>query len=153
MIAFGRIFGADPRLAFLASHNGTGMRAVIDAVRQGRLSANPKIAVSNNADSAALHFASKYGLVAVHLSQKKLGREKDLDAELLSLLVSQDVDIVVLSGYLRRLGPKVLRHFAGRILNVHPSLLPSFGGKACTEWKCTARFSPLAKLRAGRPYT
>ncbi|MCR9062115.1 MAG: phosphoribosylglycinamide formyltransferase [Rhodobacteraceae bacterium] len=116
-------------LGFFASHNGTGMRAVVKAIRSGVLLANPKVVISNNASAPALDFASENRIAAFHVSQRALGADRDLDAELLRILVSQEVDIIVLSGYLRKLGPKILRHFGGSILNVHPSLLPKFGGK------------------------
>ena len=116
-------------LGFFASHNGTGMRAVVEACRRGALHAESRIVISNNSAASALDYASDNRMVAVHVSQTSLGAERDLDAELLRLLVAQDVDLIVLSGYLRKLGPKVLGHFSGRILNVHPSLLPLFGGQ------------------------
>lgn len=105
------------------------MRVVVEAIRRGELHANPRVVISNNADASALGFASSNQMKAVHASRTSLGPNGELDAELLRILISQRVDIVVLSGYLRRLGPKVLRYFSGRILNVHPSLLPLFGGK------------------------
>lgn len=116
-------------LGFFASHNGSGMKAVVAAIRTDQLSANPTVVISNNASSGALEFASDNDFAAYHVSQTSLGRKTNLDAELLQILMAHHVDVIVLSGYLRKLGPKVLRQFAGRILNVHPTLLPKFGGK------------------------
>lgn len=116
-------------LGFLASHNGSGMKAVVAAIHAGQLSANPKVAISNNAGSGALEFASGTGIAALHVSRTNLGNGKSLDAELLRILMAHNVDVIVLSGYLRKLGPKILSQFNRRILNVHPTLLPKFGGK------------------------
>lgn len=116
-------------LGFLASHNGSGMKAVVAAIHADRLSADPKVVISNNAESDALEFASRNDIAALHISQTNLGSSRSLDTELLRILVTQNVDMIVLSGYLRKLGPKVLRQFNRRILNVHPTLLPKFGGK------------------------
>lgn len=116
-------------LGFFASHSGSGMKVVVDAIRTGTLSAKPKVLISNNADADALSFATRNGFAALHMSQTSLGVDKDLDTELLQVLKSHGVEIIVLSGYLRKLGPKVLDHFDRPILNVHPTLLPKFGGK------------------------
>lgn len=116
-----------PRLGFLASHGGSGMRAVALACRAGEVDAEPVVAVSNNSHAPALGWAREHGLRAVHLSSVTHPDPADLDAAMLAALA--DVDLVVLSGYMRKVGPGVLARFAGRLVNVHPSLLPAFGGR------------------------
>ncbi|PYE53309.1 phosphoribosylglycinamide formyltransferase [Deinococcus yavapaiensis] len=114
-------------LAFLASHGGSGMRAVVRACREGRLNATPTLVISNNSHSPALAFAREAGLRALHLST--VTHPHDLDETMCEAIRAADNDLVVLSGYMRPVGPRVLRAFEGRILNVHPSLLPKFGGR------------------------
>jgi len=119
---------ARPSLAFLASHNGTSMRAIITACRGGQLRASPVVLISNNADSAALAWAKDNRLPAVHISAKAKGSEAAADAAIAATLAQYGADLVVLAGYMRMLGPETLGAFENRILNVHPALLPKFGG-------------------------
>jgi phosphoribosylglycinamide formyltransferase-1 len=118
-----------PRLGFLASHNGTNMRAIVAACRQGRLAAEPALLISNNKDAPALAWADLQGLPWRHLSATKLGSEEALDRAIAEELRAARVDLVILAGYMRKLGPAVLAAFPRRILNVHPALLPKFGGQ------------------------
>ncbi|MFB3817052.1 MAG: phosphoribosylglycinamide formyltransferase [Candidatus Methylomirabilales bacterium] len=120
---------ACPRLGFLASHGGSNMQAIIDACKEGRLDARPCVAISNNSDSMALQRARREGLPAYHLSAVTHPDPAALDAEILRVLRAHGVDLVILAGYMRKLGPAVLQAYGGRILNIHPALLPRFGGQ------------------------
>jgi phosphoribosylglycinamide formyltransferase-1 len=113
-------------LAFLASNNGSGMRAVVAAIEAGELPARAALAVSNRKGAPALEFARDHGIP--NLTIPTLGDPDGADARLATALEETDVDLVVLSGYLRKLGPRTLAAFAGRILNIHPALLPAHGG-------------------------
>ncbi len=117
------------KLGFLASHGGTSMRAIIAAVRRGELAAEARIVISNNAGAPALDHARAAGVSTVHLSQSKLGPGGDVDRAIADALADAGVDLVVLSGYLRKLGPRTLARFRGRILNIHPGPLPQYGGQ------------------------
>ncbi|MDO4263429.1 MAG: phosphoribosylglycinamide formyltransferase [Deinococcus sp.] len=119
---------APTRLGFLASHGGSGARAIAAACRSGELSALPVALASNNSTSSALAWARAEGLAAAHLSSARFPDLAALDRALLEFLQQQRVDVLVLSGYMKVLGPQVLGAYAGRILNIHPSLLPSYGG-------------------------
>lgn len=121
--------GTPLNIGFLASHGGSGMRAVVAAVRAGRLSAVPRAVISNNSAAPALGFARDAGLATAHLSSVTHPDPDDLDRAILGVLAAHDVNLVVLSGYMRPLGPRVLERFQGRVVNVHPSLLPAFGGR------------------------
>jgi phosphoribosylglycinamide formyltransferase-1 len=114
-------------LAFLASNNGTSFRAIVAAIRAGRLDATPVLAVSNRSNAGALDFAQEQGIAARRIAT--LPDPDIADARLLEALSASGADLVILSGYLRKLGPRVLERFAGRILNVHPALLPRHGGQ------------------------
>lgn len=116
-------------LGFLASHRGSNMQAVIDACQTGRLSAAPCVVISNNSSSQALIRARQEGIPHYHLSTRTHPRPDSLDAEIRDTLIRHDVDLVILAGYMRKLGPKTLDRYDRRILNIHPALLPRFGGK------------------------
>ncbi len=120
---------ARPRIGFLASHNGSAMRAIVKVARDGFLPVEPVLLISNNADSSALAWARDNKLVCAHISAKSAGSEDAADAAIAAKLRVNRVDLVVLAGYMRKLGPKVLAAYQRRILNVHPALLPKFGGQ------------------------
>jgi phosphoribosylglycinamide formyltransferase-1 len=116
-------------LGFLCSHGGTNMQAIVDACKGGRLDASPRIVISNNSDSTALARARNESVPAVHLSQVTHPGPGELDGAILETLRAHGVDLLILAGYMKRVGPKTLAAYRGRALNIHPSLLPKFGGK------------------------
>ena len=116
-------------LGFLASGRGSTMQAVIDACKSGRLRAKPCVVISNNRDAQALARAWQEGIPAYHLSAKTEPDSGLLDAAILHTLQHHEVELVILAGYMKKLGMKTLTHYWGRILNIHPSLLPKFGGQ------------------------
>lgn len=116
-------------LGFLASHNGSNMQAVVDACNRGDLGARPAVVISNNSGSGALERARREGISAVHLSGTTHPGPGALDSAIVDALQAHEVDMVVLAGYMKKLGPRTLACFTGRILNIHPSLLPRFGGQ------------------------
>ena len=113
-------------IAFLASNNGTSFRAVNEAIRANRMHAAAVVLISNKASSSALAYAETNDIPALHIPTKD--READADKELRDTLIYHGAEVVVLSGYLRKLGPLSLAAFDRRILNVHPGLLPKYGG-------------------------
>jgi phosphoribosylglycinamide formyltransferase 1 len=116
------------QLGFLASHGGSNMQAIIDACKGGRLNANPCVVISNNSESMALQRAKKEGVPHYHISSVTHPGPRE-DQEILQILTRHGVDTVVLAGYMKMLGPATLRAYRGRILNIHPALLPKYGGK------------------------
>ncbi len=118
-----------PNVSFLASHNGTNMRAIVTACRAGKLTANPSVLISNNADSGAMAWATQNEIPANHISATSEASEEAADAAITATLRRYETDLVVMAGYMRKLGPETLSAFADRILNVHPALLPKYGGK------------------------
>ncbi|MCJ7491545.1 MAG: phosphoribosylglycinamide formyltransferase [Dehalococcoidia bacterium] len=117
------------RLGFLASHGGSNMQAIIDACKDGRLDAEPAVVISNNSESTALERARREGIPNYHLSSATHRDPAELDAAILRTLEEHGVDLVILAGYMKLLGPRTLARYRGRILNIHPALLPKFGGK------------------------
>ena len=116
-------------LGFLASHEGSNMHAIIDACRSGRLEAEPRVVISNNSGSMALRRARSQGVPGYHLSAKTHPSSTELDRAIGNTLADHEVDLVVLAGYMKLLGPITLSRYRGRILNIHPALLPDFGGR------------------------
>lgn len=114
------------KLGFLASRNGSSLRAIVEAIDAGRLEAEARLVVSNNRSAAALEFASDRGLPTLCIPTQ--ADPDAADARLAEAMAAHDVDLIVLSGYLRRLGPKTLTRFRHRVLNIHPGPLPQFGG-------------------------
>ena len=114
------------RLAFLASNNGSSLRAIVAAIEAGALEAKAVLAVSNRKGAPALDFARDRGVKSLVIPT--LADPAAADIRLSQALVCAGADLVILSGYLRKLGPETLNAFSGRILNIHPALLPNFGG-------------------------
>ena len=115
------------RLAALASGGGTNLQAIIDACKRGDLNAEVRVVISNNSGSRALQRARDEGIPAYHLSAAT--HPNSLDNEICRTLEKHHVDLVLLAGYMRLLGPATLAHYHNRVLNSHPALLPRFGGK------------------------
>jgi phosphoribosylglycinamide formyltransferase-1 len=137
------------RLAVFASHTGTTLQAILDAVRSGRLPVTVAAVVSNNGDSGALRRARAAGVRGVHLSSATHPAAPDLDAAILETLRELEVDTVFLAGYMKKLGPQVLRAFAGRIFNTHPALLPKHGGKGMYGHKVHAAVLAAKEAETG----
>jgi phosphoribosylglycinamide formyltransferase-1 len=117
------------KIGVLASHEGTTLQAIIDACATGALRASVAAVICNNRDAGALRRAREAGIRAYHLSSQTHGDPSALDSAIRDVLVSADADIVVLAGYMKRLGAQTLSRFRGRVLNTHPALLPKFGGQ------------------------
>ena len=116
------------RLGFLASHRGSNMQAVIDACRSGRLNAEPVVVISNNGGSGALERAENEGIPAYCISSRTFPDEKKLDRVIRDTLLRHKVDLVILAGYMKKIGAETLDAFGGKMINIHPSLLPRHGG-------------------------
>ncbi len=117
------------RLAMLASHGGSVVKAVLDAVEREELPAEVVLLISNNSRSPALALAEERGLPARHLSSRTHPSDEALDTAMTTALKDAGADWVLLAGYMKRLGPTTLKAFRNRILNTHPALLPKFGGE------------------------
>lgn len=117
------------KLGFFASHEGTNMQAIIDAYKDGRLDAKPCAVISNNSKSGAILRAKKEAIPYYHLSGKTHPLFEELDKAILDALQAEEVNLVILAGYMKRIGSQTLAAYEGRILNIHPALLPKYGGK------------------------
>lgn len=117
------------RLGFLASHGGSNVQAILDACRDGRLEAEPCVVISNNSDAMVLDRAMAARVPAFHLSSHIHPDPARLDEAILATLEKHRVNLIVLAGYMKKLGPKTLARYRGRVLNIHPALLPKYGGQ------------------------
>ena len=116
------------RVAVLASGQGSTFEALVEAGRRGDLHADVVLLVVSKEDSPARELARRLGVECVVLDEKQLGSEA-CDAAMESDLTERRADLVVLAGYVRKVGRRTLRAFAGRVVNTHPAPLPRFGGQ------------------------
>ena len=116
------------RVAVLISGEGSNLQALIDAARDARLRADIVAVVSNRSAARGLERARAAGIAALHLAAIRGQDRAEYDAALAKLLAPYDPELVVLAGFMRILSPTFIEQFAGRMLNIHPSLLPQFPG-------------------------
>lgn len=115
------------RLAILVSGRGSNFEAIARSIREGRLDAEIAIVISNNPEAKALDTARCLGINALSLPSK--GIDTDTYARMVAdVLAPLDIDLICLAGFMRRVGQPLLDAYPMRILNIHPSLLPSFPG-------------------------
>lgn len=115
-------------LGFFASHGGSNMQALIDATKRGELDAQPALLISNNRNSQATVRAQQEGIPFLVMNSVTHPEFEALDQAMLDALRAHQVDLIILAGYMKMIGPKVLEAYDNRILNIHPALLPKFGG-------------------------
>ena len=119
------------RVAVLVSGGGTNLQAILDAQQSGTIhSAQVVLVVSNHAGVFALERASRAGIPSAVLERKELGGQAGLEAALDRLLAEYRVDLIVLAGFLSILSAAFTGRYDHRILNIHPSLIPSFCGQS-----------------------
>ncbi|MGE3579177.1 MAG: phosphoribosylglycinamide formyltransferase [Vicinamibacterales bacterium] len=120
--------GAGRRLGVLISGRGSNLQALIRATQEGRLDATIAVVISNIADAPGLEHARAAGIEALAISHKGWPSRTDFDREVASQLKARHVDLVCLAGFMRLVGAPLLEAFPNAIVNIHPSLLPSFPG-------------------------
>ena len=132
------------RVAVLASGRGSNLQAVIDAIEAGKVQAKIIAVISNKKEAPALERARRHGLSGLFVDPKPHAGRPDsreaYDRELLDVLMQHDVELVLLAGYMKIVTRVLVEAFANRMMNIHPSLLPSFSGldvqKKAIEWGC-----------------
>ncbi len=113
----------------MASHGGSNMQAIIDAIKSGKIDAEAACLISNNSNSGAMERAAKEQIAHYHISSKTHSESEAQDQAIIDAFKKHNVNIIVLAGYMRKLSSRIIREWQGRILNIHPALLPAFGGK------------------------
>lgn len=132
------------RVAVLASGRGSNLQAIIDSIEANLVQATVVAVISNKKDAVALERARKHGLKDLFVDPKPFAGQPDsreaYDRALLAILQQHDVELVLLAGYMKIVTAVLVNAYANRMMNIHPSLLPSFPGldvqKKAIEWGC-----------------
>ncbi len=117
------------RLAVFASGRGSNLESIARAISHGDLDAEIALVLSNNSASGALHFAREHGIPAIHLSTKTNPDPRDFVSRMKSELKHHGADFIALAGYMKKVPSEIVNTYPNRITNIHPALLPAFGGK------------------------
>ncbi|MCX8960436.1 phosphoribosylglycinamide formyltransferase [Erwinia psidii] len=116
------------RLVVLISGDGSNLQAILDACQQQRIHGSVAAVISNQSSAFGLERARAAGVPALSLSATEFTDRQAFDRQLMLEIDAFSPDLVVLAGYMRILGPAFVAHYAGRMLNIHPSLLPKYPG-------------------------
>ena len=116
------------KLAVLVSGRGSNLQAIIDSIEKNNLAAEISLILSNVPDAYALQRGKKHGLESIFLDPKSFSSRDDYEKQMIELLQTKSIDLVCLAGFMRILGKKFIDAFSGKIINIHPSLLPAFPG-------------------------
>ena len=116
------------KLAVLVSGRGSNLQAIIDSIEKNNLAAEISLIMSNVSDAYALQRGKKHGLESIFLDPKSFSSRDDYEKQMIELLQTKSIDLVCLAGFMRILGKKFIEAFSGKIINIHPSLLPAFPG-------------------------
>ena len=116
------------KLAVLVSGHGSNLQAIIDNIEKNNLEAEISLILSNVPHAYALQRGKKHGLESVFLNPKNFSSRDDYEKKMIELLQTKSIDLVCLAGFMRILGKKFIEAFSGKIINIHPSLLPAFPG-------------------------
>lgn len=116
------------QIAVLVSGRGSNLQAIIDSIEKDDLQAEIVLVVSNVKEAFALERAKKHGLKGLFLDPKSFPNRNSYEQNLIEQIQSKSVDLICLAGFMRVLGKKFIEAFSGRIINIHPSLLPAFPG-------------------------
>ena len=115
-------------IAIFCSGSGTNLQAIIEAHKRGRIKADLKLVVSDAPDCFALTRAKKNGIKTLVVERKNFKSKEDFEGEISKNLKKEEIELIVLAGYMRLLSPDFIRAYKDKILNIHPALLPSFKG-------------------------
>lgn len=115
-------------IAFLVSGRGSNLQAIIDAVEEGKINAKIVCVISNIPTALALEKADKYKITAIVIDHTKFANKESYEDKIIEALKNYKIDLICLAGYMRILGPKIIGEYKGKIMNIHPALLPSFPG-------------------------
>ena len=117
------------RLAVFCSGGGSNFKSIYRSIAEKPLNAEIVLCLSNRSQCGAMEFAHEHGIAAVHLTEKQFGSFDEFAAAMLNRLKDAQIDIILLAGYMRKVPDAVVRAFTDKMLNIHPALLPKFGGE------------------------
>ena len=118
-------------IGVLISGGGTNLQSLIDNIKNGNIKGEIKIVISNKKDAYGLVRAEKAEIEALYIDRKEFKTEEQYNEKLIEELEKRNIELVVLAGYLKVLSKDFVEKYRGRIINIHPSLIPSFCGKGC----------------------
>lgn len=118
-------------IGVLVSGGGTNLQAIIDNINNQNINGKIKLVISNKKDAYGLVRAEKAGIESLYIDRKQYLTEKEYNEKIIEELKKRDIELVVLAGYLKILSKEFIKEYKGRIINIHPSLIPSFCGKNC----------------------
>ncbi|HHE31271.1 MAG TPA: phosphoribosylglycinamide formyltransferase [Chlorobaculum parvum] len=116
------------RLAVFCSGTGSNFKALFHAIIERELPAEIVLCLSNRLQCGAMDFAKEYGIEAIHLSESQFDSHDEFARSMLETLRNRQIDMILLAGYLRKIPDAVIAAYPEKIVNIHPSLLPQFGG-------------------------
>lgn len=117
------------KIGFMASGNGSNLAAILSSIHEGNLpGVHAEFLISNNSQCKAMQIAHSHGLRTYHRSSQTHPQSCDLDQSLIDIVDHHQIDLLVLAGYMKKVPDALLAHLPWRVINVHPALLPSFGG-------------------------
>lgn len=116
-------------VAVFASGNGSNFQTLINKHKEGLLPLTFSLMIGNNSNAKAFERAHSYNIPTKHIAPSHFNNYADYVEELLSLLDTHAIDLIVLAGYMKMIPAEVIQRFKNRIVNIHPALLPAFGGK------------------------
>lgn len=117
------------QIAVFASGHGSNCRAIYDAITDGKLNATIGLVVSNNADAGVLAWAKEQKIPSAHIASDQFDNKNKFYETLIGTLTAHKIQLIVLAGYMKKIGLPLLEAYPNKILNIHPALLPAFGGK------------------------
>lgn len=117
------------KIGVMASGGGSNFKAIIDRIGEGDLEAQCKFLITNNGGCGAVQHANIYGIPVYHISGKTHPDNDLYEAAILDVIDKYDIDLLVLAGYMKVLPSCIFKRLPDRVINIHPSLLPKFGGK------------------------
>lgn len=117
------------RCAVFASGGGSNFQSLIDKKAEGKLHADLALLIGNNSSAGAFERAKKNGIKTIHLPPSQFQSEEVYTEKLLSVLKEYEIELIILAGYMKKLPKEVVKEYRYRIVNIHPGLLPAFGGK------------------------
>lgn len=119
------------KIGVLISGGGTNLQSIIDNINEGKIKGEIKLVLSNRKDAYGLVRADKAGIETLYINKKEFNSEEEYNKKIIEELTKRDIELVVLAGYLRVLSNEFIEKYKNRIINIHPSLIPSFCGKGC----------------------
>lgn len=116
-------------IGVLISGGGTNLQSLIDKIKEGDINGSIKVVISNKKDAYGLVRAEHEGIESLYINRKEYDSDEEYNRRILKEFKKREVELVVLAGYLKVLSKELVEEYRGRIINIHPSLIPSFCGK------------------------